>query len=627
MTSSLGQSVWQLSFGARPVDGGILFRAWAPLATDLAVRIIAPRQATFAMERDEDDVFSVLVPDLAPGAEYFYVIDGARERPDPVSRSQPRGVHGPSRVVDPDAYSWTENAWEGLKLEDYLIYELHTGTFSGEGTFAGIAAKLPYLRELGITAVELMPVAEFPGTRNWGYDGACLYAPHTAYGGVDGLKALVDACHRQGLAVIVDVVYNHLGPEGSYLGDYAPCFTSRYRTPWGDAINFDGPLSDGVRRFFVENALYWLTEYQVDALRLDAVHGIYDFGARHLLRELSDAFHRQARGLGRRAWLIAESDLNDVRVINPAGRGGHELDAQWNDDFHHALHTLLTGDRQGYFADFGRLDDLRKAIAEGFVYDGRRSIYRRRRHGNSSAANAGRQFVAFAQNHDQIGNASTGLRMASRISLAGQKLAALILLCTPNLPLLFMGQEYGATTPFLFFTSFPDSTLGHAVSEGRRAEYAKFYEDQPFPDPQAPETFDDSCLDWTEPAGPPHRELLDFYRTLIALRKATPALANCRKDLTRVRSDESGRWIVIHRRDPAASPALIAANLGSSPVDVPIPRGPRKRLALWTGTRPDTGDAEGEPPPATVAAGTRKIILAPLSGALYLADDREPAAD
>ncbi len=586
------------------------------------MRITTPREAVIALERDRDDVFGALVPNLPPGTEYVYVIDGGKERPDPVSRSQPHGVHGPSRVVDPESFVWTDRDWKGLALDDYLTYELHTGTFTPEGTFVAIIDKLPYLRELGITAVEMMPVVEFPGERNWGYDGSYLYAPHSAYGGADGFKRLVDACHRQGLAVILDVVYNHLGPEGNYLGDYAPCFTNRYQTPWGAALNFDGPLSDGVRRFFVDNALYWLVEYHVDALRLDAIHGIFDFGARHILREIAESFHEQAEALGRKAWLIAESDLNDVRAINPVEKGGYGLDAQWNDDFHHALHTLLTADSQGYFADFGRLSDLCKAIAEGFVYDGRRSVYRRRRHGSSSVANPGRQFVVFNQNHDQIGNASGGMRLSARVSFEQQKLAGMILLCAPNLPMLFMGQEFGASSPFLFFTSFADEALARAVSEGRRHEYEQFFQSRPFADPQAVETFAQSHLDWNEPNISPHRELLDFHRTLIALRRENPALSNCRKDLTRVEFSEPERWMVVERADPSGRAAAILCNFDNLPRTVRPSDGRHGwRLALWSGSEKYGGPRGAQPPPAALRPDGEAVMLGPFSGALYFAED------
>jgi maltooligosyltrehalose trehalohydrolase len=614
------ERIWRLEFGARPVSGGMMFRVWAPSARHLSVKIKSPRDALFAMERDDDGVFQALVPDLPAGSDYFYVIDGQKERPDPVSRFQPHGVHGPSRVIDPESFEWTDREWKGLALEDYLTYELHTGTFTPDGTFAAIIDKLPYLREVGITAVELMPVVEFPGARNWGYDGVYLYAPHSAYGGPVRLKRLIDACHARGLAVILDVVYNHLGPEGNYLGEYGPYFTNRYRSPWGNAVNFDGPLSDGVRRLFVDNALYWLDEYHFDALRLDAIHGIFDFGARHILQEIGEAFHEHARALGRRAWLIAESDLNDVRVIKPIEAGGYGLDAQWNDDFHHSLHTVLTGARHGYFADFGRLEDLRKALVEGFVYDGRRSIFRRRRHGSSSKDRPGCQFVVFNQNHDQVANASAGTRIAKLVSVEQQKLAAMVLICAPNLPLIFMGQEFGATTPFLYFTSFIDPELARAVSEGRKKEYASFLKDKPFSDPQSPETFARSRLQWDQAGHAPHSQILAFHRDLIALRKKLPCLSNCRKDLTRVEFSEEPAWMTIERGAAGAgADALVVCNFNRDPQTVPIlARAPGWRLALWSGDPKYAGPPEAPRPAPIIGPENTAVTLGGYSAALYV---------
>src|SRR3984893_1859890 len=612
--------IWRLEFGANPTDDGVLFRAWAPVASHLSVCITHPHQAVVAMERDADGVFTAFAELLPAGAEYYFELNGDRRRPDPVSRFQPHGVHGASQVVDRNAFAWSDHDWTGIALEDLIIYELHTGTFTSEGTFDGAIGRLPYLRELGITALELMPVAAFPGSRNWGYDGGYLYAPHAAYGGLTGLKRLIDACHREGMAVVLDVVYNHLGPEGNYLGEYAPCFTDVYRTPWGAAINFDGPQSDGVRRFFVDNALYWLTEYHIDALRLDAIHRIYDFGAYHVLRGMAEAFQRQARALGRKAWLIAESDLNDPRVINPSAIGGHGIDTQWNDDFHHSLHALLTDARHGYFADFGRIEDLRKAIAEGFVYDGRRSVYRQRRHGASSAANPGRHVVVFNQNHDQIANANAGTRLSAMLAPEQQKLAAAILLCAPNLPTLFMGEEFGASSPFDYFTSFADPALARAVSEGRRREYEPFFKSRTFPDPQAPETFGRSRIDWAESTCSPHRELLAFYRALIALRKSNRCLSNCRKDLIKVDFSEGKRWMVIGRGDPSGEVALTFCNLSAQEQEVPVPAGASgARLVLFTGEQRFGGAPGTALPPNLVDSSQTHIKLAQFSAALYLA--------
>jgi maltooligosyltrehalose trehalohydrolase len=612
--------IWRLDFGANPTEGGVLFRAWAPLANQLSACITHPRPAILPMERDADDVFTAFAELLPARAEYYFELNGDRRRPDPVSRFQPHGVHGASQVVDRDAFAWTDRDWTGIALEDFIIYELHIGTFTSEGTFDGAIGMLPYLRELGITALELMPVAAFPGRRNWGYDGVYLYAPHAAYGGPTGLKRLIDACHSKGMAVVLDVVYNHLGPEGNYLGEYAPCFTDVYRTPWGTAINFDGPQSDGVRRLFIDNALYWLTASPVDALRLDAIHTIYDFGAQHVLREMAEAFQRQAHALGRKAWLIAESDLNDPRVINPAGIGGHGIDTQWNDDFHHSLHTLLTAARHGYFVDFGRIEDLRKAIMEGFVYDGRRSAYRQRRHGASSAANPGRQFVVFNQNHDQIANADAGTRLSAMLAPEQQKLAAAILLCAPNLPMLFMGEEFGASSPFDYFTSFADPALARAVSEGRRREYEPFFKSRAFPDPQAPETFDRSRIDWAESTCSPHSELLAFYRALIALRKANRCLSNCRKDLTQVDFSEAKRWMIIRRGDPSGEVALTFCNLSAQEQEVPLPAGASgARLVLFTGDQRFGGAPRTSLPPSVLDFPQSLIKLAQFSAALYLA--------
>jgi len=538
--------------------------------------------------------------------DYFLVLDETRQRPDPVSRWQPQGVHGPSRIVDPAAFAWSDQDWTGLPLEDYVLYELHIGTFTPEGTFEGVIGKLPYLRDLGITAIELMPVAEFPGGRNWGYDGVCLYAPQSSYGGPLGLQRLVDASHRAGLAVVLDVVYNHLGPEGNYLGEFAPYFTDSYRTPWGRAVNFDGPHSDGVRRFFLDNALYWLTEYHVDALRLDAIHGIFDGGARHILQELTELFHDRAKRLGRRAWIIAESDLNDVRVIQPRTEGGYGVDTQWHDDFHHALHTVLNASDRGYLADFNGLEDLPKALCEGFVYDGRYSRYRRRRHGSSSKTQPGHRFIAYIQNHDQIANACQGERLSGLVSVEQQKVGAALLLCAPYLPMLFMGQEFGETNPFLYFTSHSDLALAAAVREGRREEFAAFGGAVECPDTQEPLTLERSKITWPLLDEAPHAALLRFYQDWIALRKRHPCLSNCRKDLTRVQIDAPAGWLLLERGDPSGDRVLLVCNFSGSTQTVPVGAGDvRWQLVLWTAA---------PRPPATLEGA---ITLGACSAVLY----------
>ncbi|HLG99589.1 MAG TPA: malto-oligosyltrehalose trehalohydrolase [Bryobacteraceae bacterium] len=545
-------------YGANPVpSGGVQFRVWAPAPARMALRIAG--REPIPMNRSGED-FELFVPDARTGDRYFFILDGAEERPDPRSRLQPEGVHGRSEVVDANSFAWSDAAWTGIHLRDYLLYELHVGTFTQQGTFGGVQSKLSYLRDLGVTAIELMPVAQFPGDRNWGYDGVDLYAPHSSYGGPNGLKALVNAAHEIGLAVVLDVVYNHIGPEGNYLGGFGPYFTTRYQTPWGPAINYDGPGCDGVRQFFIENALYWLTEYHIDALRLDAIHGIFDFSAFHVLAELRDRFHAEAQRLGRRAFVIAESDLNDVRVIQRRQQGGYALDAQWHDEFHHSVISVLTGGSRGYLAGFGRLSHIQKAITHGFVYDGIYSSYRKRRFGNSSKDQPGERFVAFVQNHDQIANTAQGFRLSELVTIEEAKMAALLLIGSPYLPLLFMGEEFAETAPFLYFTSHGDRALARAVSEGRRQEFAEFAGGGEFADPQAVSTFEQSRLSWQllERAG--HAEVLQFYRELLALRKRWPCLANCRKDLTTVHVEEDAALLRIERADPSGSQATLLFN-------------------------------------------------------------------
>jgi maltooligosyltrehalose trehalohydrolase len=633
---------WRLAMGARPLPGGATaVRVWAPRARE--VRVVLPQGGgrAVALQPQSDGTHAATVPELPPGSDYALRLDGGPPLPDPVSRWQPHGVHGASRVVDPDAFAWTDGAWRGLPLEALVFYELHTGTFTPEGTFDAVIARLDELGELGVTAVELMPVAQFPGTRNWGYDGAHLYAPQHSYGGPEGLKRLVDACHARGLAVFLDVVYNHLGPEGNYLGQFGPYFSARYHTPWGDALNFDDRDCGPVRRHFVANALYWLCEYHMDGLRLDAIHGIFDFGVRHVLAELAADFHEQARRLGRMAWLIAESDLNDTRVIDPPALGGWGLDAQWSDDFHHAQHALLTGARHGYFVDFGRMAQLGKALEQGFVYDGVHSRYRGRRHGNRSAGHPGRQFVVAIQNHDQVANASLGRRLGTLVEPEAEKLAAALLLCAPNPPLLFMGQEWGARTPFHFFTSHGDAGLARDVTEGRRREMASLQEGAPFADPQAEETFAACRLARDERGRAPHAGILRFYRELLALRREQACLHNCDKRRTRVTTDEAQRWLVLQRGDEATgTQALLAANYSAVPVRVPLPLAgavavceggpagpgagsdrvaPAWRRALWSAAADYDGPAGAPEPPARLDPATAaEVALGPWQAVLYL---------
>jgi maltooligosyltrehalose trehalohydrolase len=503
---------------------------------------------------------------------YGYVLDGGPERPDPASRCQSRGVHGPSTVVSP-TFDWQDQGWFGLPLQQYVIYELHVGTYTPEGTFEAILASLDYLKDVGVTAIEIMPVAQFPGERNWGYDGVYPFAVQDSYGGPTGLKRLVNACHLNGLAVVLDVVYNHLGPEGNYMREFAPYFTDWYRTPWGSAINFDGPDSDHVRRFFVENALYWITEFHIDALRLDAVHAMLDHSAQHILAQLSEAIYDRAETLNRRAFLIAESSDNDRRLITPREMEGYGMDAQWSDDFHHCVHALLTGERDGYYQDYGSVKQLAKAIKEGFVYSGTYSPYRRRRHGSPSGDLPGQRFIVCTQNHDQVGNRMLGERFSTLVSFEQLKLAAGLLLLTPNIPMLFMGEEYGETAPFQYFISHTDPDLVEAVRAGRRQEFAAFAWQDEAPDPQAETTFLASKLDHSRRAQGQHRVLLALYRELIRLRHDLPALSQLRRDRLEIQPFETSKSLYMLRWSNTDEVALVF-NFHDTPVKLTVPLSP-----------------------------------------------------
>jgi maltooligosyltrehalose trehalohydrolase len=512
---------------------------------------------------------------------YGFSVDGGAPRPDPRSAWQPEGVRSLSRVVDHGAFAWTDVGWQPAALGDGLVYEMHIGTFSPEGTFDGAARRLTHLVALGVTHVLLMPVAEAPGRRGWGYDGVLLYAPHHAYGGPEGLKRFIDAAHACGLAVIIDVVYNHLGPSGNHLAELGPYFTNRYLTPWGSAVNLDGPGSDEVRRFFFDNAVSWLRDYHADGLRLDAVHALHDASAFPFLEELVDTVSSLERDLGRVLVLVAESDLNDPRLVRPRVQGGYGLDAQWSDDFHHALHAVLTGERTGYYEDFGTLADLAKAFRSAFVYDGRYSVHRGRRHGRKPEGLPGHAFFAYMQTHDQVGNRARGERSAHLMSPGRLRIAAALVLLSPFVPMLFQGEEWGARTPFPYFTDHDDPSLAESVCEGRRREFAPFgWTPEDIPDPQAESTFALARLDWTEPEGEPHASLLAWYRDLSRLRRETPALRDGDLGRVHVRFDEAARWIVVER-----PPITVAVNLAPEPRSLRLEREGRVRLASEGGVR------------------------------------------
>lgn len=498
------------------------WRVWAPQANAVTLVLYDPpdgRNRTIPMQAERGGYFVHVEPHVAEGQPYAFQLDDGPLRPDPASRRQPYGIHRPSAVIRLDRFDWAEGDWSGIRREQLVIYELHVGTFTPPGTFDAAIERLEILREMGITAVELMPVGQFPGDRGWGYDGVHPYAVQESYGGPRGLQRIVDAAHRTGLAVILDVVYNHLGPEGNYLSEFGPYLTSRYQTPWGAAFNFDDRGSDAVRAFVVDNVRQWIRDFHVDGLRLDAVHAIFDHSPRHILREIKEAADEEAARLGRPVHIIAESNLNDVRLLDRTELGGYGLSAQWSDDFHHAVHALLTGERQSYYADFGSVDQLVKAFNQTFVFDGIHSEFRGRCHGAPAGNHPGSRFVISIQNHDQIGNRPGGERFGKLLGPVEQRLAAGLLLLAPHIPLIFMGEEYGETHPFPFFCSFLDPQIARSACEGRRREFAVTEWPELVPDPQAGATYESAKLSWSWPEGSPQAGLRKLYYDLLTLRR------------------------------------------------------------------------------------------------------------
>jgi maltooligosyltrehalose trehalohydrolase len=552
-----------------------LIEVWAPAARRVEAEVGSRR---FGLTRQEGGWWRGEASRAGPGADYgFRLDDDDRLLPDPRSPWQPAGIHGPSRMVDHSAFTWTDAGWQPPPLGAALVYELHVGTFTRGGTFDSAIERLDHLRELGVTHVELMPVNQFPGSRGWGYDGVGLFAPQNTYGGPEGLKRLVDACHAQGLAVVLDVVYNHLGPSGNYLGRFGPYFSDRHRTPWGQAVNLDGPGSHEVRRFFADNARHWFRHYHVDGLRLDAVHAFVDTSAVHFLEQLAEEAAGMEAQLGRHLALIAESDLNDPRVVRERAGGGYGIDAQWSDDFHHALHVALTGERDGYYGDFRGLGDLAKALRDAFVYDGRFCPSRERMHGRSAVGLETRRFLSYLQNHDQVGNRARGERSSQLMSTARLKVAAALVLTSPFIPMLFQGEEWGARTPFPYFTDHEDVDVATAVSQGRKEEFAQFgWRPEDVLDPQDPATFEQGRLDWSEKDRDPHRELWAWHRRLLALRRCHPELgATGRVGGAVVGCDEAAGWLTMIRGE-----VTVVVNLGHrQPVPLAGPASQRLLLA------------------------------------------------
>ncbi|MFC4556509.1 malto-oligosyltrehalose trehalohydrolase [Georgenia faecalis] len=561
----------------RPDQSGTApLRVWAPAARTVELDVAGERTPM----RAEDGGWWASAP-VAAGTDYAFRLDGGDPRPDPRSPWQPAGVHGPSRAFDPTEHAWSDGDWAGRSSLGAVIYELHVGTFTPEGTLDAAVERLDHLAALGVDMVELMPVAAFPGQRGWGYDGVALYAVHEAYGGPAALQRFVDAAHARGLAVCLDVVYNHLGPSGNYLGEFGPYFTDRHETPWGAAVNLDGPDAGPVRAFIVDNALRWMRDFHIDALRLDAVHALIDDSERHILAELSDAVAALEASVGRPLSLIAESDLNDAVMITPTDQGGRGMTAQWDDDVHHALHAFLTGERHGYYVSFGPAQVLRKALTDVFVHDGEFSEFRDQVWGSPVPADVDtRRFVVFASDHDQVGNRAVGDR-PTRVLDGGQlAISAAVVLLGPYTPMLFMGEEWGARTPFQYFTDHTEPELGAAVSEGRAREFgshgwAELYGGEiEVPDPQALVTFEESRLDWAEPDSPDHARLLTWYRDLVALRRAEPDVDSGRRAAVDVAEDES--WLVMDRGSLA-----VVVNASDAPQDVPVPREATEVLLAW----------------------------------------------
>lgn len=528
-------------------DGLACILLWAPGAETVEIFLpLANRKLPLA--KGQFGYWSLQTGEVKPGDEYLFVLNGTQKLPDPASLSQPTSVYGPSKALDLKSFQWNDQSWVNPDLNDYIIYELHVGTFSAEGDFAGVEKHLDYLVDLGITAIELMPVAQFPGERNWGYDGVFPFAVQHGYGGAEALQHLVQTCHYKGIAVILDVVFNHLGPEGNHLEHFAPYFTDKYKTPWGNALNFDDTWSDGVRAFFIENALMWFRDFHIDALRMDAVHAIRDFGPVHILQEIKEQTDALIRQTERVHYLIVESDLNDTKFINPIQQGGFGMDAQWSDEFHHALRVSAGQERSGYYSDFDGLASLAKAYQDAYVYDGTYSEHRKRKFGTSTTGNAGEQFVVFSQNHDQVGNRMLGERTSQLVEFEMQKLLAGAVLVSPYLPLLFMGEEYGETNPFLYFVSHTDPELAEAVRKGRKKEFEAFHIEGEMVDPMSEEAFKMSRLQWERIAQEPHQWLLSFYMNLIALRKTNPALRLLNRKECSVTYLPEQQTIVLHRR-------------------------------------------------------------------------------
>ncbi|WP_114783648.1 malto-oligosyltrehalose trehalohydrolase [Botryobacter ruber] len=547
------------------------FTVWAPEKDSMYVHLVSPRKQKVKMKKDKLGFYRAEVDKVAPGSLYYFMPDGEKDFPDPASHFQPEGVHGPSQVVDHSAYVWHDEHWHGLPFKDLILYEIHVGTFTPEGTFKAIIPRLDELAETGINAIELMPVSQFPGSRNWGYDGTYPYAVQNSYGGPDGLKALVDACHMRGIAVFLDVVYNHQGPEGNYFSMFGPYFTDKYSTPWGDAINFDADWSDGVREYYSNNPLHWFEHYHIDGLRLDAIHTLYDKGAISFWELTYGKIKLLEQKLGRALYMTAESDFNSPRVTKSPEIGGYGFDAQWLDDFHHALYVLLHDKGKKYYTDFGQMEQLAKGYTDGFVHSGEFVSFRCRKHGASSAGVPGDKFIVFTQNHDQVGNHVGSVRLSSLVNFEQLKIGAAAILLAPYVPMLFMGEEYAEDAPFYYFVSHSDENLIKSVQEGRKREFSKFNWPTDPPDPQAEETFNNSKLAWEKRKKGKYCIMLKWYRELIRLRRSNPVLQNFNKDAVQVHTLGQKGFVLIRRSENEDQHLICLFNLSQKRISYTFP--------------------------------------------------------
>ncbi|WP_161887837.1 malto-oligosyltrehalose trehalohydrolase [Pontibacter russatus] len=601
-------------------NGRCRFTVWAPEKKSMTLHLVHPEEREIEMTRAEWGYFTYETKEATPGTRYFYRPDNGQDYPDPASHFQPEGVHGPSEVVDHSTYTWRDTGWRNLPLQDLVLYELHVGTFTPEGTFEAIIPRLDDLVQTGINGIELMPVAQFPGSRNWGYDGVFPYAVQHSYGGPPGLKKLVDACHAKGIAVYLDVVYNHMGPEGNYFGKFGPYFTDAYSTPWGDAINFDGEYSDGVREYFSNNPLYWQEHFHIDGLRLDAIHTIHDKSAVSIWELTQHKIQSVTEQTGKPFYLIAESDLNDPKVVKRPEVGGFGFSAQWLDDFHHALYVLLDKKGRERYEDFGRMEQLAKAYTEGFVHSGEYVRFRKKTFGRSSAAVPGDHFLCFVQNHDQVGNRVKGERLSVLVNFERLKLAAAALLLSPYIPMLFMGEEYGEDAPFLYFVSHSDKELIKAVQKGRKKEFAHYKSESDFPDPQDENTFEDSKLQWQKRQQPKHQPLLKWHKKLIQLRQTLPALRNFNKADVQAQTLGQNALVLLRQSHDHQYLLLCLFNFSEQEVPFTLPDTAASwKLVLTSKEKqwlPQQDSVQAAGVPAQAAAG-KTVALPPLSVVVY----------